>query len=107
MLTLWKLLNAEKEQRVKKKRCLGRNVSLIVTDLILWPGGKGVGEEIIFPLFSFQNMKKQIQKQITVLVCFTLLSFSGFAVAVSFPPTSINTGMQGKSSTNSLCFSLD
>lgn len=64
------------ERAGRKKRRLGRNVSLIVIDLVPWSRGKGGRRDYFFhPLLPFQNMekKKVIQKKIIVLVCFAFL----------------------------------
>lgn len=91
MLTLWRLLNAEKEWR--EKRCLGQNVSLMVIDLIPWSGGKGGRRYYFFFLpISSSEHEKGIKKHISVLPCFAFLQFSALAlVFLLLPPPSIHT----------------
>lgn len=57
---------------------------------------------------SFSEHEKEIQKHITVLLCFASLQFSCLALAFSFPPTSISTSkIQGRCGQNCWQFSLD
>lgn len=92
MLTLWRLLNAEKERREKKmsgSKCFSNGYRF---NSMVWREGWEKRLFFFSSLFPFQDMKKKSKS--IFLSCSALLFFNSLVwlrLSLSFPPPSVHT----------------